>query len=202
MKPLILASKSPRRQELLKLCGFPFTVETVTIDESTVTNDFKRTILPTLAKTPNPADRYRPLVESLALAKAAALHSPAVVLGSDTLVLLEEEILGKPADAADASRMLHLLAGKTHHVLSGVAICDGPHQETFSVSTAVTFHPLDAFMDERIASYVRTGSPLDKAGAYGIQDEGALFVKEIHGDFYTVVGLPIAEVSRHLAKIL
>ena len=221
-KQLILASKSPRRRELMALCGYPFRVEAAEIDEAQImqeyrqahgeTPQFDKSEQPDQPEQPDQSEHsetteqsetyYEHLVEALALAKARAIQpsSPSIILGSDTVVVLEGEVLGKPVDPADALRMLRKLAGKTHQVVTGVAICEGEHAETFAVTSEVTFYHLDSYMECLIDRYVKSGSPLDKAGGYGIQDEGALLVKAIHGDFYTVVGLPVAEVSRRLAK--
>ncbi len=203
-KQLILASKSPRRRELMALCGYPFRVEAAEIDEAQIMQEYRQAHgeTPQFDKSEQSETYYEHLVEALALAKARAIQpsSPSIILGSDTVVVLEGEVLGKPVDPADALRMLRKLAGKTHQVVTGVAICEGEHAETFAVTSEVTFYPLDSYMECLIDRYVKSGSPLDKAGGYGIQDEGALLVKAIHGDFYTVVGLPVAEVSRRLAK--
>ncbi len=137
----------------------------------------------------------------LALRKAedvARRHPEAVTLGADTIVVLHDHILGKPRDAAEAETMLRRLSGRTHTVFTGIALVHPKSGRaiTASESTNVTFGPLDS---DEIAAYVSSGSPMDKAGAYGIQDDrGALFVERIEGDYYTVVGLPLYRLYRIL----
>lgn len=185
--PLILASTSPRRKHLLEQIGMTFTVQPSNVDES---------LIPTFGAVPEE------FVQRLALLKAqdVASKTPArsIVLGSDTIVVLDGEILGKPVDADDAKNMLRRLSGNTHTVYTGIALVDS---ETYSSVTAVqqtdvTFREL---IDDEIAGYVATGSPLDKAGSYGIQDDfGAVFVAHIVGCYYTIVGLPLELFYRTL----
>lgn len=185
--PLILASTSPRRKHLLEQIGMTFTVQPSNVDES---------LIPTFGAVPEE------FVQRLALLKAqdVASKTPArsIVLGSDTIVVLDGEILGKPLDADDAINMLRRLSGNTHTVYTGIALVDS---ETYSSVTAVqqtdvTFREL---IDDEIAGYVATGSPLDKAGSYGIQDDfGAVFVAHIVGCYYTIVGLPLELFYRTL----
>lgn len=185
--PLILASTSPRRKHLLEQIGMTFTVQPSNVDES---------LIPTSGAVPEE------FVQRLALLKAqdVASKTPArsIVLGSDTIVVLDGEILGKPLDADDAINMLRRLSGNTHTVYTGIALVDS---ETYSSVTAVqrtdvTFRELS---DDEIAGYVATGSPLDKAGSYGIQDDfGAVFVAHIVGCYYTIVGLPLELFYRTL----
>lgn len=180
---MILASQSPRRRELLAEAGFAFSAVASSFDESTVVAD-------------DPAE----LVMALAREKAAAVareHPGEVVVGSDTVVALGDEVLGKPVDDADAARMLRALSGRAHTVHTGVAIVDGTSSDVFVSSTEVVFWDLT---DEEIDSYVASGEPRDKAGAYGIQGLGRMLVKEIHGDYYTVVGLPVAWLARRLRE--
>lgn len=183
---LILASASPRRRELLSL----------------ITNHF--TVIP--AQGEETADTTLPphiLVQQLAGQKAAevaASHPADVIIGADTLVFCSTEIMGKPADQTDAKRMLTLLSGKTHTVITAVAIAqNGAVTNVFAEETKVEFFPLT---DEEIAAYIATGEPMDKAGAYGIQDKGALLVKGIAGDYYNVMGLPVGRLYRELKPIL
>ncbi|WP_096198859.1 Maf family protein [Bacillus sp. FJAT-45350] len=181
MKPFLLASGSPRRKELLEQAHLSFSVKTSSIEEF---------VDPNLT----PAD----VVQSLSLQKAEAVakvNKDAVVLGSDTVVVLDNEILGKPRDESDAKSMLQKLSGSTHKVFTGVAITDSETTKTFYSETNVTFYELS---DEEIDFYIATDNPLDKAGSYGIQDFGATFVKEIHGDYFAVVGLPIASTVKEL----
>lgn len=179
---LIVASASPRRRELLAQAGFEFLVEPSDADETLA--DF---VTPAMA------------VELLASRKAQSVaekHPTDVVLGCDTIVALDGEKLGKPQTAADAKAMLRRLSGKTHTVYTGVCITDGTHTERFVSATDVTFYPLGA---QTIDAYVATGEPMDKAGAYGIQGLGSVLVQSFSGDYYTVVGLPLAQCARVLA---
>ena len=183
---LVLASQSPRRIELMREAGFDVTVAPAAIDE-----------------TPFVDESPFALVERLAAAKATAVanlpeHAGQLVLAADTTVALDGVALGKPADEADARAMLRRLSGRTHQVATGVCLMRGGElaSDVFSVVTQVTFYDLT---DDEIDAYVATGEPADKAGAYGIQGTGGrLLVRGIEGDFYNVVGLPIAEVVRHL----
>lgn len=183
----ILASGSPRRKEILEELGYQFEIKTGDFDESTVALD-------------DPKEG----VQKLALGKAlAAVQQPGLYLGSDTVVVLDGVVMGKPSDEQDAFRMLRSLSGRTHEVCTGVALVtvgeDGTveHTETFVEATEVTFFELT---DEEIDRYIRTGEPMDKAGAYGIQGKGSLFVESIEGDYFNIVGLPLASVVRELKK--
>lgn len=126
---------------------------------------------------------------------SSSLGGGDIVLGSDTIVVLDGQIMGKPKDAEDAARMLRGLSGRTHHVYTGVALLSAKRQDVFYSVTEVEFYPLT---EEEIQNYIATGEPMDKAGAYGIQGRGAVLVKGIRGDYFTVVGLPVAETARHL----
>lgn len=177
-KPLVLASQSPRRRALLTSVGFTFSVVHPDVDESAVSQTL-------------PPDEY---VSTLALMKAqkgaAMCADPAIVIGSDTTVVLDGNVLNKPTDADDATRMLRTLSGRTHTVYTGIALVDGKYNTTAVGTAEVTFRNLN---DREIAAYVEGGSPMDKAGAYGIQDDqGALFVSRIEGCYFSVVGLPMA----------
>lgn len=181
---LILASGSPRRKELLGKLHVPFEVIVSDCDET----------LPEGI----PADSA---AEMLAVRKASAvakLHPDAVVIGADTTVILDDEILGKPADADDCKRMLHLLSGRMHKVITGVGIFWAGHSLSFSDETSVQFYPL---REDEIDEYAASGEPYDKAGAYGIQGQGALLVAGIHGDYYNVMGLPVARLARQLRDL-
>ncbi len=182
---LVLASQSPRRRELLASVGLEVEVRPTRTDES--------------VRPGEGADAY---VRRLAREKAeAAPCAPGeVVLGADTSVVLGDEILGKPADAEDARRMLRMLSGRTHVVLTGVhgRAGDGGRAETIVVSSAVRFVTLG---EERIAWYVATGEPLDKAGAYAVQGAGGSLVRGIAGSVSNVVGLPLAETISLLARL-
>ncbi len=183
--PLILASKSPRRADLLRQMGFTFTILAEEVDES-------------CAGIANPTE----LVMTLSRRKAEAVLSKVnegLVIGADTVVVLENEILGKPQDAEDAVRILEKLSGKIHQVYTGFTLIEkGGRTVSDYEETSVAFHPLS---DWEIASYVDTGCPLDKAGAYGIQGRSGLFVKSIKGCFYNVVGFPLTKFYEQL-KVL
>ena len=176
---ILLASKSPRRRELLLGMGLEFDICSPQFDEDSVAG-FSPDVT----------------VEKLSLGKAmSASRDDAVVIGSDTVVALDGVILGKPADEADAVRMLKMLSGRKHYVYTGVALVGGGKSVVFHEKTAVQFRHLT---DEDIAAYVASGEPMDKAGAYGIQGKGALLVSGIEGDYFTVVGLPVCRVAQAL----
>jgi septum formation protein len=184
-KSLILASQSPRRRELLSLIEIPFNTINPQVDESL-----------------NSEMPLSKAVEDLAYRKAINVlekYPQAIILAADTIVVLDGEVLGKPIDTADAKRMLKTLSGKSHEVITGVCILSNEVKKIFSSKTIVKFYELS---DELIDSYVATSAPMDKAGAYGIQDKGALFVKSIQGDYYTVMGLPLARVYQSLVEYI
>ncbi|MGB8734429.1 MAG: Maf family protein [Candidatus Sulfotelmatobacter sp.] len=194
---LILASASPRRQELLRNAGIPFTVQPADIDES-----------------PRAGEGAQECAERLARDKALAVfrnHPQSYVLGADTIVVVDDTILGKPRDANDAARMLRLLSGRTHAVITGVCVV-GPDAvgsvasrqvpaasgtDTASETTLVTFCELS---ESEIRDYVVTGEPMDKAGAYGIQGIASRWIPRIEGDYSNVVGLPVARVYAMLRE--
>jgi septum formation protein len=184
---LVLASASPRRQELLRNAGIPFVVEPTNIPEAA-----------------HKGELPRDFAERMAWEKAEAVFRTRpndFVLGADTIVVLENIILGKPRDAADGARMLRLLSGRTHEVITGVCLM-GPDlrtgfQDTRSETTSVTISELS---DEDIHAYVATGEPLDKAGAYGIQGMASRWIPHIEGDYFNVVGLPVALALRMLQE--
>ena len=174
---LILASASPRRRELTARLGLPYRVLVPDADE-------------TLSCPHTPEETVRIL--SRRKAEAAAILCPDdIVLGSDTVVALDGAILGKPKDEKDAARMLSMLSGRTHEVFSGFTLIGNGKTYTGCSVTSVRFTTVDK---EEIARYIATGEPMDKAGAYGIQGRGGLFVDGICGDYNTVVGLPLGEV--------
>ena len=176
--PLILASTSPRRSYLLRQIGFEFEVRPSHIDEN-------------LPDTMSPEEHVSIL--SARKAEEVASHvAQGIILGADTIVVLDDAILNKPNSPDDAVRMLSLLSGRKHEVFTGITLIDVPShvREQAVEKTEVWFRSLDP---EEIRMYVQTGSPMDKAGAYGIQDDyGAVFVEKIHGCFYNVVGLPLS----------
>jgi septum formation protein len=179
---LVLASKSPRRLELLVAAGIACGVVTVDVDES-------------VERLEPPGDHVRRLARAKADA-GMALRPDAIVLGADTVVVAGSEIMGKPRDAADATRMLRVLSGREHEVLTGLALVSSHRAPVVEVArTRVWFNPLT---DREIAAYVASGEPLDKAGAYGIQGLGSRFVDRIQGSYSNVVGLPVALVYRLL----
>lgn len=179
----ILASGSPRRQELLKLITEDFTVHPVDADET----------LP----AGMPVEMAAAYLADLKAKTAAVQFPEEIVIGCDTIVLLEDEIMGKPRDREDAFRMLRQLSGETHSVLTGVSLYYGKQTTVFTTETMVTFYPLS---DAEIEAYLDTGEPFDKAGAYGIQGKGSLLVQGIEGDYFNVVGLPVAALSRQLRQ--
>lgn len=178
---LVLASQSPRRRELLSLAGYNYAVEAAGVDE-------------TLPRGIAPGDAVRMLSQQKAAAVAARRPGD-VVLAADTLVACEGEILGIPKDTATAREMLTLLSGRTHNVYTGCTIVSAEQTQSFVSETDVVFYTLTP---QEIDDYIATGDPFDKAGGYGIQSKGCSLVREIHGDYYTVVGLTIARVIREL----
>ena len=140
-------------------------------------------------------DKYTEYLSGIKAADIAERRPEDTVIGSDTLVELDGEVLGKPHTEAEAADMLRRLSGRTHRVFTGVTIISPKGRDSFTSVTEVEFYPLT---DAQIGAYIATSEPMDKAGAYGIQGRGALLVKGIRGDYYTVMGFPIAEVVRHL----
>lgn len=189
MPPLYLASGSPRRRELLTQIGVPFTAVAACIDETPLAGE--------------PAGAY---VERLAREKAAAglavlradrVNGPLAVLGADTAVVLDGQILGKPLDRADALAMLAALSGREHEVLTAVAITDGERCLAVNVASRVSLRPISA---EQAQAYWASGEPQDKAGSYAIQGLAAIFVKALHGSYSAVVGLPLSETAELLEQ--
>ena len=184
MRPIILASKSPRRIELMRLIAPDVLVRPSHFDESQIHES-------------NPAL----LVRRLAYEKASAVgaENAAIVIGCDTVVALGHEIFGKPRDKMDEIRMLRALSGNTHSVLTGVCLLIDGERRSFECESQVTFFPLtEAEMEE----YASSEEPYDKAGGYGIQGKGGLFVERISGDYNNVVGLPVGQLNRILRPIL
>ena len=181
---VILASASPRRQELLKLFGFPFCVRVADIDE-----------------TMNPAKAPSDEVARVSRLKALAIDRTAedVVIAADTIVVCENKVLGKPHSEEEARQMLRLLSGRDHQVMTGCTVLRGDLAETFTEVTDLHFRPLS---DKEIARYVASGEPMDKAGSYGIQGGAALFCERMAGDYYNVMGLPVCRLGQVLRQIL
>jgi septum formation protein len=182
--PVILASASPRRRDLLDLVGISHTVSPADVDESLRAGE-----LP---------EAY---AERLARAKSEKLAGPnpeAMIIGADTIVVIDDIVLGKPRDVADAERMLAILSGRSHTVMTAVAV----HYKEKTVSAVevvdVTFRPLS---EDEIRSYVATGEPMDKAGAYGIQGYGATIVRRIDGDYFAVMGLSLVRLVALMAEV-
>lgn len=179
---LILASKSPRRQELLKLITDDFTVKTADVEEC----------LPQ-GIAPDEAVLYLSKIKAEPLADDGD-----IVIGADTVVALDGKILGKPTDRENAKEMLRLLSGREHSVFTGVTVFNGKTPKSFYVQTKVKFFELT---EDEINRYVSTGECDDKAGAYGIQGKGSLLVEKIDGDYFNVVGLPISKLYRELNNV-
>jgi nucleoside triphosphate pyrophosphatase len=180
---LVLASASPRRQELLRNAGIPFEVQSTQI-----------------AEDPLPGEGARECAERLAREKALAVarHRPQdVVLGADTVVVIDGQILGKPVDRDDAARMLRMLSGREHQVITGVCFVLSGQWSVASETTVVTMSEIS---DDEIARYIATSEPMDKAGAYAIQGIASRWIPRIEGDYSNVVGLPVALVWRMLRQ--
>ena len=196
---LVLASASPRRQELLRNAGISFAVQPADVDE-----------------TPMPDESARACAERLAREKAltVAKERPQdVVLGADTIVVIEEAMLGKPIDAEGAARMLRMLSGRTHQVITGVCIVRPPAGKLararsgtartaadVKIASEITQVTMSEISEEEIRAYVATGEPMDKAGAYAIQGMASRWIPRIEGDYSNVVGLPVALVYRMLRE--
>jgi septum formation protein len=189
---IILASASPRRQELLRNAGILFTVQPADINE-----------------TPLAGESPRDCAERLAREKALAIfqsHPQRCVLGADTIVVVDDVILGKPRDADDAARMLRLLSGRTHAVITGVCVLNTMASGQWSAASNIknasetTLVTMCEISDDEIRDYIATGEPMDKAGAYAIQGIASRWIPRIEGDYSNVVGLPVALVYRLLQE--
>lgn len=180
---VILASQSPRRRELLSLLRIPFTVQVADIDE-----------------TMNPDHAPQQEVARVSALKAAAIarQTDDIVIAADTIVVCDGQILGKPKDEADAYRMLKLLSGRAHQVMTGMTVLSGSKAMTHTEITHIHFRPLT---DKEIYAYIRTGDPMDKAGSYGIQSGAAIFADRLEGDYFNVVGLPVCRLYQMLTQI-
>ena len=184
-KNIILASNSPRRKQLLKMAGIRFTVLPSDVPE----------MVPEFVTD----EKRAQFLAELKASYTSVFHPKDIIIGADTTVICEGRLMGKPATREEAKEMLRFLSGKVHTVYTGVCLIwsDEEDAECFSSETKVEFYPLT---EKQIEEYVASGEPMDKAGAYGIQGLGSTLVKRIEGDYYTVVGLPIAEVVRRLKK--
>jgi len=184
-REIILASASPRRADLLRAIGLVFTVAPSAVDES-----------------PLPGESPRPMAERLARAKVTAnrmLPSSSLVIAADTVVVIDGTLFGKPVDDADARGMLRALSGRTHEVITAIALRARPEEDVVceSVTSRVTFAPLS---EREIGWYIATGEGADKAGAYALQGIGALFVTSIEGSYTNVIGLPLDRIYPHLLR--
>lgn len=184
-RKIVLASSSPRRKELFESLNIPFTVDSSSVDEKINTKVNPKTF-----------------AKKLALAKVrdvAKRHKNAILIGADTIVAIGHLILGKPKDKDDAKKMLRLLNGRKHLVITGLAIIDQLSKKTISKSivSKVWFKKLT---DEQIDEYIETGEPLDKAGGYGIQGRGDAFIVKIEGEWANIVGLPLTLLTKELKK--
>ena len=179
---VVLASQSPRRRDLLTLIGIPHEVRPANIDESYLAGEVPLAHAERLART-----------------KAETIAAPeAVTIGSDTIVVVDGDVLGKPRDHAHAAEMLRRLSGRSHLVITGVAARWRGRTVSAAEQVDVTFRPLS---DDDIRAYVATGEPMDKAGAYGIQGFGATIVERVDGDYFAVMGLPLNRLTRLLEKL-
>jgi septum formation protein len=182
---VVLASQSPRRRELLSLIGIAHEVRPADIDESHLAGE-------------TPEEHCERLARGKATVLASKVSGDAIVIGSDTIVVVDGDVLGKPEDTADAARMLRRLSGRSHTVLTAVAVARGGRIESGVERVAVSFRALD---DAEIDAYIATREPMDKAGAYGIQGYGATIVSRIEGDYFAVMGLALNLLVRLLARI-
>lgn len=181
---LILASQSPRRKALMELFPMPVQIRVADIDESM-----------------DPAKPPFEEVARVSLAKARAIlrEETDVVVAADTIVVCQGQVLGKPADPEQAKQMLRLLSGRSHQVMTGLCVLQGARERVVTEVTDVCFRVLT---EQEIERYVRSGEPMDKAGAYGIQGRGALFVQKIVGDYYNVMGLPVCRLGQILREMV
>lgn len=179
---IILASKSPRRQELLRLLGVEFQIITENIDE-------------TMDASLPPQNEVRRVSRCKAAAVLPLTAPDDIIISADTIVVLDDRVMGKPKSEEDAVRMLRSLSGRTHRVMTGLTVQQNERVESVTVITEVTFRELS---EREIAAYVAGGSPMDKAGAYGIQDGASAFVSGIVGEYFNVMGLPVCTLTQVL----
>lgn len=181
---IVLASGSPRRKELLSLIVPEYEVLVSGCDE--------------FVPEGTPAEQVPEILARQKALSVAKLRPNDTVIGSDTVVVLENKIFGKPKSFEHAQSMLRALSGKTHYVYTGVAVVEKNEVHSFLQKTAVKFYELS---DETIDSYIKTGEPMDKAGAYGIQGKGCVLVESVEGDYFNVMGLPVARLARFLGIV-
>ena len=200
MKPkIILASQSPRRRELLALVTKEFEIQAAEIDEKRIENEILQKREEDFMVT------SKKLVLELASRKAEVIqkiNQKALVIGADTIVVLNGQILGKPVDEVDAYNMIKQLSGTTHYVLTGVSIRFGSVEDRFVSVSKIRFYKWNQQMKREVSAYAASGKANDKAGAYGIQEEAGLWVKWIKGDYNNIVGLPVAKLNKRLNKLL
>lgn len=179
---VILASQSPRRQQLLRQIGVDFIVKIADIDE-----------------TMDPSLSVAQAVAVTSAKKALAIEAGKddVVVAADTIVVVDDVVLGKPRSQEEAARMLRTLSGREHKVMTGVTVCRGGRMESYTETTTVAFRPLS---EAEIAAYIATNEPMDKAGSYGIQGYGSVFVSRLDGDYFNVMGLPLCSLCPLLRK--
>lgn len=185
MKRIILASKSPRRKQIMDELYIPYEIIVADIEEKiNLNNDLKEEI------------------EKLSFLKALKVfddNRDAVVIGADTIVVVNNKVLGKPKDALDAKNMLKMLQNSKHYVITAVTILSSEKSETFSNISEVFFNEMS---DKEIEDYIKTNEPMDKAGSYAIQGIGSKFINKINGDYYAIMGLPISEVYKRLKEYI
>ena len=184
MKKIILASNSPRRKELMQYLNLDFEI---------IPSDIEEII--------DPKVEHEDLVMELAFQKAYSIfkdHKDSIVIGFDTLVIIDDYVLGKPKDEEEAKLFLSILSGNSHRVITGCTILSAGYSKSFYSDAIVSFIKMT---EEEIADYVKTKEPLDKAGAYGIQGYGSKFVEGINGDYFTIVGFPISKLYQELKKV-
>lgn len=199
MSRTILASASPRRKELLSVITKDFEVMTADVDERAIE-------LKILAEHDDMVEAGIEMTKALGTAKAGAIlnelkakgEDDVIVIGADTCVVTNDEILGKPVDRADCVRMLTKLSGITHYVITGVTIMSGEKTVSFADVSEVCFYDKDEYQLKKIEEYADMKEPYDKAGSYGIQGYGMMLIKEIKGDYYNIMGLPVARLAREL----
>lgn len=185
MNKIILASKSPRRKQIMEMLNIPFEIIVADIDEKI-----------------NNKNNLRMEIERISFLKAMKIfndNKDSIVIGSDTIVTINNEILGKPKDKQEAKHMLSLLSNNVHQVITAVTILSNKESETFSTISDVYFNDMS---EKEIDEYIETNEPIDKAGAYAIQGIGAKFINKINGDYYSIMGLPLSELNKRIQKYL